>query len=1056
MSFYAQVRNDNVDNYGKKVGNYIPIIINQYSDRTHFIYELLQNAEDAGANYIKFFLHHDKIEIRHNGRPFNERDVIGVCGIADGTKDDGTRIGHFGIGFKAVYGYTKSPMIYSGDFCFEIRDYLSPYEVSTCLEISKEETCMVLPFNKEGISEDIAYKEIREALTKKINADSILVLNNIEDIEIRIDGLDDIITINKAKGPKDSSGNVFDLNILTTYESKINGKKREHENNYLFFTDAEKEASAIIFRIEGNELQEVHNTKIYAFFPTAKESHQNFYIHAPFDTTPARDNFKEGAEFGKHNIQLVDNIGNLIAYAFIWMCDHGYLTISGMSKVFPIYRYEKDDILYGIYQSGIDLIRSGQPIIPTNHKGEFKAISSICVPENMSIVSVFDDDDLHSLINHSKFWIAKEISTRAYIEFKQYLDDNFEFQTLDWRSLVTKLSAAFLANKNQTWHSNLFSYIESFCTRRIGEQSSHYIDARKIPFVRLSDGKQEYAQDEEGKPNVYLNNPDICKLRIDSNFVKNEIIRSFYERALGIKEYNIERETIDKILPKYASANVIFNTNDHMKENIRDLKAIKDAMTMNPSVSDKVRESYVVTDGTKWYKPTQLYIRDNDPRSGYNLVKGIVSIRFLSQAYFDDTVMSIRLDEAFFKSIGCSAGIRIVHADYRDYLDAVEKYVSRDERKRLLQAIFSKKYVSEKLDWSFNFEGFPQVFENIDKQKSLAIARFLNNKVSLFDMKGDLVGADDQHFSGSNVDSATVYTMLGLFLSLEKWIYISNDSEPYRPIDIDKDQVDEQYKPYRQLLRNLPFKELNNAVSEYLNNAIDNPEARELIERFIKNPDEAAEFAKAYNKSKAREAAKESKKGSIRDKIKGADRSQARTSSDNDDGPNYAPITEKGLEKRTKSLEEALKASMDNKTSVSKGLHFTSRSCNEAERAFLEEQYQGYCQICQTKIEKHDGSDYFEAINIIKHSEMYDKDMGALNLAWNALCLCPNCAARYNYSSKKISDLYEQVMENTIEPDSEDPVRIKIELPLGQPQSISYSARHFLALQEALKFYSES
>ena len=111
MNFYERVRQENVVKYGTRVSNYIPIIINQYSDRTHFIYEIIQNAEDVGATYIKFHLYKDRLSIIHNGRLFNEKDVNGVCGIADGTKEDGTRIGHFGIGFKAVYGYTSTPEI---------------------------------------------------------------------------------------------------------------------------------------------------------------------------------------------------------------------------------------------------------------------------------------------------------------------------------------------------------------------------------------------------------------------------------------------------------------------------------------------------------------------------------------------------------------------------------------------------------------------------------------------------------------------------------------------------------------------------------------------------------------------------------------------------------------------------------------------------------------------------------------------------------------------------------------------------------------------------------
>ena len=54
MSLYKKISADNRTKYGTEAEKILKIIINQYSDRTHFIYEILQNAEDAGATYIKF------------------------------------------------------------------------------------------------------------------------------------------------------------------------------------------------------------------------------------------------------------------------------------------------------------------------------------------------------------------------------------------------------------------------------------------------------------------------------------------------------------------------------------------------------------------------------------------------------------------------------------------------------------------------------------------------------------------------------------------------------------------------------------------------------------------------------------------------------------------------------------------------------------------------------------------------------------------------------------------------------------------------------------------
>ena len=1053
MGFFEKVRDDNVVKYGTEVPKYISIIINQYSDRTHFIYEILQNAEDAEATYIKFILYKDRLEVLHNGRPFNENDIIGVCGIADGTKEDGTRIGHFGIGFKAVYGYTANPRIYSGQYSFEIRDYLNPYEIEKRVGLSQEETCLVLPFDKDSVKKETAYTEIKEALTRKINAESILVLDHITEVEKEIKGHPETIIISKEKGPKDSSAKVYDLNIMTSYRNLNTDCSREDEQNYLFFKDKSKDACVIIFKVEGREIVEVKNSKIFAHFPTAKEAHQNFYIHAPFDTTPARDNFKEGEEFGKRNIELVHDICELITYAFIWLRDNGYLTFAGLNKVYPIYEYEETDILRAIYQNSIDTIRGGEPLLPTNEEGVYKSINEICVPENMGIVNVFDDTDLQQLIgNRRMFWISKEISTKEYSAFKSFLDENFDLKTYEWRHLVLKMNASYLKKKDLKWTERLMDSIEGFCIRRPVQQS-HFINVSDIPFVRLSNGEHICAR-KEGKLQVYLNNPDICTYKIHDAFRKNATIRSFYERALGIPNYDLERETIDNILPKYATRNVEFKTDNFIKENIEDLKEIKDAISMNPLILDYVAESYIVTDGMDWYRPSELYIRSSDSRSGYDLVKGIIDIKYLSSKYFDDTVMTIRLDEEFFKEIGCSGRLRTIQTTKETYMKALRNYCGKKVAADLRDKVMSKNYISKKFNWSFNFEGFPEVFMNMTEDKSIRIARFVNAYVNMFDIQGELVGADDRNFSGKNVDSSVAYSMIGLELCFEKWVYVNGNSEPQRPVDVERDDLIKEYEPAKRLVSMMPFKETKSALSEYLESVFEDKGDLALVKQVISDPTEFLKLAKQKAKSDAQIEAQMAKKESLEERLKKADKKQKRMQEESEKGElEINSISAKALERRSRKLEEELKASFGEKIKVTRGVYFTRKDCNPEERAFLSGEYKGVCQICLTKITKWNNEPYFEAINIIKPSTLFEEFSDSLRLGWNSLCLCPNCAAEYNYCSKKISDIYEQVMNLEVEPDSEDPVRINIEIPQGKARTINYSPRHFLALKKAFEVF---
>src|SRR6266498_5128085 len=95
------------------------IVEELYPDRAHFIYELLQNAEDAGATVGSFELSPDGVAFVHDGRPFTQDDVWGITNIGKGTKkEQDDAIGRFGVGFKAVFAYCETPHIWSPTVSF--------------------------------------------------------------------------------------------------------------------------------------------------------------------------------------------------------------------------------------------------------------------------------------------------------------------------------------------------------------------------------------------------------------------------------------------------------------------------------------------------------------------------------------------------------------------------------------------------------------------------------------------------------------------------------------------------------------------------------------------------------------------------------------------------------------------------------------------------------------------------------------------------------------------------------------------------------------------------
>jgi len=100
-----------------------------YIEPGQFILEFLQNAEDAlmeakRKGFFKVELYRDKVVIRHNGKPFDERDLENLCSIRSSKKPSLGYRGFIGIGWKSVFNVSDKVEIYSKDVSFKFdREY---------------------------------------------------------------------------------------------------------------------------------------------------------------------------------------------------------------------------------------------------------------------------------------------------------------------------------------------------------------------------------------------------------------------------------------------------------------------------------------------------------------------------------------------------------------------------------------------------------------------------------------------------------------------------------------------------------------------------------------------------------------------------------------------------------------------------------------------------------------------------------------------------------------------------------------------------------------------
>lgn len=94
-----------------------------YTDSKRFIYEMLQNADDASSSSEKLEIQIQIIGqylvISHKGEMFTEIDIESICSVGDGNKKgDENKTGFKGIGFKSVFSHSDYVIIKSGNYCF--------------------------------------------------------------------------------------------------------------------------------------------------------------------------------------------------------------------------------------------------------------------------------------------------------------------------------------------------------------------------------------------------------------------------------------------------------------------------------------------------------------------------------------------------------------------------------------------------------------------------------------------------------------------------------------------------------------------------------------------------------------------------------------------------------------------------------------------------------------------------------------------------------------------------------------------------------------------------
>lgn len=482
-----------------------------YPDEAHFIYELLQNAEDAGATEVAFELTARGCFFEHNGtRHFNETDIRGITGIFNSSKKDNPdKIGKFGVGFKSVFVYTDTPVIYSRDYSFKILKLVLPQSIKPMTDLGGK-TRFEFPFNNPKKNVRAAFSEVKSGL-EQLSETTLLFLNNLRYISWKIGEQEgavlreehssahiEILKLSDGKEVLSSHWLRFSAPVqnIDKFTAPIDGVERQKVALAfeLAFLGDEKSFDSKKPIAKQFKIVPAKRGKVAVFFPAEKEtSGLRFHLHAPFIPELSRASIKSSPE----NQPLFEQLASVAANSLHEIKALGFLTGEFLSTL-P----NNDDPLPKQYADIREVILNEmrtKSLVPTYGGGFAPAerlfqarasLRSLLSPEDLAFVTGRDDQPQWSISapqknsNQDRFLSSLGINTwdaeklKSFFEANArktdgiYNDSELDLKVLEW-----------LTTKSDEWLQSLYALLFKHC------EDEDYGDLRDVHFVKLESGE---------------------------------------------------------------------------------------------------------------------------------------------------------------------------------------------------------------------------------------------------------------------------------------------------------------------------------------------------------------------------------------------------------------------------------------------------------------------------------------------------------------------------------------------------------------------------------------
>ena len=588
-----------------------------YSEVGHYIYELLQNADDAHATNVEFRLLKDSLSFSHDGpNYFTFENIKAITTYGGGEKSkDSTKIGRFGIGFKATSRITENPQIRSNQFAFQILNQVIPEKISSenLNADPKYDTTFNFPFGGK-LKPEIIRKETLHTLLE-IDSKNLLFLNHINTMTIiYFDGAIKKIRIlgktnvNKSliclRESLDGNKASVTSEYYLRYIRNIDPSELQNWANQSKLQVEEKNgllSIAVAIRAEIATDSETpvpigivadDSAKLYVFFPAKKElTGLKFHIHAPFAATTTRESIKDASPV---NDFLFKQFALLLPEVLNELVNENILTVKGL-EVFPNSGDEirsdlapMRDAIYSFFKVKKNRIpRSNGGYLPLeNFREVSKDISALLTNLDLRFIGSFDSNmqnDANILefipkpnnVRSARFLTSLRISNYSLHELVvafSHINGSFIKQNSTQNILFVDWFSKF----DFKWIGDFYALLGNYDLNRVR------VYFTKIPIIRIASPikmleipeKSFFSKNGEKTGDRFVHSAVIDFSSATLMTPRRSQIWRFLE-AVGVKQYSksmLLEEHIEKYRQEYQSFEVseITPGNSH-REALRDL-----------------------------------------------------------------------------------------------------------------------------------------------------------------------------------------------------------------------------------------------------------------------------------------------------------------------------------------------------------------------------------------------------------------------------------------------------------------------------------------------------